>query len=113
MNKLSMSHSYVCLLCYVSYFYYRIAQDIFWRLYHNSFITSDVVKQLKCISCNRFLADRFVEGICPHCSYNDARGDQCDKCGKLINAIDLKVGTHIELLLVLICTVIKLLHDQN
>ena len=39
----------------------------------------------------RFLADRFVEGTCPLCSYDDARGDQCDKCGKLINAIDLKV----------------------
>ena len=59
----------------------------------------------------RFLADRFVEGTCPFCSYEvsllalpdlthqlslptmtqDARGDQCDKCGKLINAIELKV----------------------
>ena len=41
--------------------------------------------------CCRFLADRFVEGTCPLCSYDDARGDQCDKCGKLINAIELKV----------------------
>ena len=39
---------------------------------------------------NRFLADRFVEGVCPFCSFIDARGDQCDKCGKLINAIELK-----------------------
>ena len=39
---------------------------------------------------DRFLADRFVEGICPFCAYEDARGDQCDKCGKLINAIELK-----------------------
>lgn len=38
----------------------------------------------------RFLADRFVEGICPLCGYEDARGDQCDKCGKLINATELK-----------------------
>ncbi|PRD26258.1 UNVERIFIED_CONTAM: Methionine--tRNA ligase [Trichonephila clavipes] len=38
----------------------------------------------------RFLADRFVEGICPLCQYEDARGDQCDKCGKLINAAELK-----------------------
>ena len=37
----------------------------------------------------RFLADRFVEGTCPFCGYDDARGDQCDKCGKLMNAIDL------------------------
>lgn len=38
---------------------------------------------------DRFLADRFVEGTCPLCGYEDARGDQCDKCGKLINAVDL------------------------
>lgn len=48
--------------------------------------------QLRCESCDRFLADRFVEGECPHCQYDDARGDQCDKCGKLINATDLKVN---------------------
>jgi methionyl-tRNA synthetase len=35
------------------------------------------------------LADRYVEGICPHCKYDDARGDQCDACGKLLNAIEL------------------------
>eukprot|EP00058_Branchiostoma_floridae_P022139 XP_002607629.1 hypothetical protein BRAFLDRAFT_123956 [Branchiostoma floridae] len=38
-----------------------------------------------------FLADRFVEGTCPLCNYDDARGDQCDKCGKLINATELKL----------------------
>lgn len=68
-----------------------IAQDIFWKLYHRGYITTDKVEQLKCESCDRFLADRFVEGGCPHCPYDDARGDQCDKCGKLINAVDLKV----------------------
>lgn len=31
-----------------------------------------------------------MEGICPNCGFNDARGDQCDKCGKLINAVELK-----------------------
>jgi len=38
-----------------------------------------------------FLADRFVTGTCPldGCGYDDARGDQCDKCGKLLNAVDL------------------------
>ncbi|KAG0629078.1 hypothetical protein M758_1G075200 [Ceratodon purpureus] len=44
-----------------------------------------------CTTCNRFLADRLVEGTCPTpgCGYEDARGDQCDKCGKLLNAEDL------------------------
>lgn len=49
------------------------------------------VDQLLCQKCDRYLADRFVEGTCPHegCGYEDARGDQCDSCGKLINAIEL------------------------
>ncbi len=47
------------------------------------------VDQLHCGKCNRFLADRYVEGICPLCSYPDCRGDQCDKCGKLVNAEEL------------------------
>ncbi|XP_030838762.1 methionine--tRNA ligase, cytoplasmic [Strongylocentrotus purpuratus] len=68
----------------------EIAQDIFHRLHAAGHILEDTVEQLQCQKCNRFLADRFVEGICPLCSYEDARGDQCDKCGKLINATDLK-----------------------
>ncbi|KAI1280497.1 Methionine--tRNA ligase, cytoplasmic [Halotydeus destructor] len=67
----------------------KISQDIFWKLYNNGFILEDSVDQLHCSSCERFLADRFVEGTCPLCKYDDARGDQCDKCGKLINAPDL------------------------
>lgn len=70
----------------------RIAQDIFQRLLARGFLLQDTVEQLQCEGCQRFLADRFVEGICPFCSYEEARGDQCDKCGKLINAVELKVG---------------------
>uniref|UniRef100_A0A3Q3CNA5 methionine--tRNA ligase n=1 Tax=Haplochromis burtoni TaxID=8153 RepID=A0A3Q3CNA5_HAPBU len=68
----------------------EIAQDIFWRLHERGFLIEDTVEQLRCENCQRFLADRFVEGICPHCSYPEARGDQCDKCGRLINAVDLR-----------------------
>ena len=69
-----------------------IAQDIFQRLLARGFVLQDTVEQLRCEDCQRFLADRFVEGTCPFCSYEEARGDQCDKCGKLINAVELKVG---------------------
>ncbi|KAG9340630.1 hypothetical protein JZ751_021186 [Albula glossodonta] len=68
----------------------EIAQDIFWRLHERGFLIEDMVEQLCCQSCQRFLADRFVEGVCPHCQYPEARGDQCDKCGRLINAVELK-----------------------
>lgn len=69
----------------------KICQDIFWSLEKNGKISKDSVDQLYCSKCDRFLADRFVEGVCPHpgCGYEDARGDQCDACGKLINAIEL------------------------
>ncbi|XP_044761926.1 methionine--tRNA ligase, cytoplasmic [Coccinella septempunctata] len=70
----------------------EISQDIFLQLNDNGFIFIESVEQLHCEKCDRFLADRFVEGGCPHvgCTYENARGDQCDGCGKLVNAIELK-----------------------
>ncbi|XP_041097683.1 methionine--tRNA ligase, cytoplasmic isoform X2 [Polyodon spathula] len=68
----------------------EISQDIFRRLLERDFLLQDTVEQLRCESCQKFLADRFVEGFCPFCNYEEARGDQCDKCGKLINATELK-----------------------
>uniref|UniRef100_G1S689 Methionine--tRNA ligase, cytoplasmic n=1 Tax=Nomascus leucogenys TaxID=61853 RepID=G1S689_NOMLE len=68
----------------------KITQDIFQRLLKRGFVLQDTVEQLRCEHCARFLADRFVEGVCPFCGYEEARGDQCDKCGKLINAVELK-----------------------
>ena len=41
------------------------------------------------LNFSRFLADRYVEGICPHCGYEDARGDQCDGCSRTLDAIEL------------------------
>lgn len=68
-----------------------IVQGIFLDLHNQGYIETEAVEQLLCQKCDRFLADRFVEGTCPHpgCGFEDARGDQCDGCGKLINAIDL------------------------
>lgn len=68
----------------------EIAQDIFLKLHKNKYLHEEVVEQLYCNKCDRFLADRFVEGICPFCTYEDARGDQCDLCSKLINPTELK-----------------------
>ncbi|CAG4963707.1 unnamed protein product [Colias eurytheme] len=69
----------------------EIVQKQFMKLLDNGFMSTQSVEQLFCEKCERFLADRFVEGTCPHpgCLYDSARGDQCDKCGKLINAIEL------------------------
>ncbi|XP_058982072.1 methionine--tRNA ligase, cytoplasmic-like [Musca domestica] len=69
----------------------EIVQEAFHDVYNNGYILTESVEQLLCQKCDRFLADRFVEGTCPHpgCGYEDARGDQCDKCGKLVNATEL------------------------
>uniref|UniRef100_A0A224YV86 Methionine--tRNA ligase, cytoplasmic n=1 Tax=Rhipicephalus zambeziensis TaxID=60191 RepID=A0A224YV86_9ACAR len=68
----------------------KIAQEIFLELHKNGYLREEVVEQLYCSHCDRFLADRFVEGTCPFCGYEDARGDQCDLCSKLINPTELK-----------------------
>ncbi|VDK76962.1 unnamed protein product [Litomosoides sigmodontis] len=67
----------------------ELTQEIFLKLHKNGLTSTDIVNQLHCDNCNRFLADRFVGGECPYCHFDDARGDQCDACGKLINAVEL------------------------
>ncbi|KMQ99403.1 methionyl-trna cytoplasmic [Lasius niger] len=67
----------------------EIVQDFFLKIKSQGYILTEIVEQLHCESCDRFLADRFVEGICPRCKYEDARGDQCDGCGHLMNAVEL------------------------
>lgn len=68
----------------------QIAQEIFMKLKEKNLLLTDAMKQLFCEKCQRYLADRYVEGVCPLCQYPDARGDQCDGCGKLLNPFDLK-----------------------
>ncbi len=68
----------------------EIVQQMFKDLDKNGFIKEDTIEQLYCPDCNRFLADRFVKGVCPHCGYEDARGDQCEACGKLLEPTELK-----------------------
>jgi methionyl-tRNA synthetase len=67
-----------------------IAQDIFTKLHKNGFLEERTTVQPYCEKHQGFLADRFVEGECPLCGYGDARGDQCDKCGHLLDPFDLK-----------------------
>ncbi|XP_062009841.1 probable methionine--tRNA ligase [Rosa rugosa] len=70
----------------------EVCQQIFKKLLDSDRLAENTIQQLHCDSCKRFLADRFVEGTCPTqgCYYDSARGDQCDKCGKLLNPTELK-----------------------
>jgi methionyl-tRNA synthetase len=69
--------------------HHRIAQDFFTHLYENGHLYRETQRQLYSESEGRFLPDRYVEGTCPICGYEEARGDQCDNCGHLLDALDL------------------------
>jgi len=63
--------------------------EFFNALYENGFVEKKVEDHLYAEKEKRFLADRYVEGICPKCSYPNARGDECPSCGANFEAIDL------------------------
>ncbi|UCE97688.1 MAG: methionine--tRNA ligase [Dehalococcoidia bacterium] len=67
----------------------KVAQDFFLNLLEKEYIYRGKVSQPFCSKCKRYLPDRYIEGICPHCDYTNARGDQCDQCGRPLNPIDL------------------------
>jgi len=67
----------------------EVAQNIFLTLLDKGYIYKASVAQAFCPHCQRFLPDRYVEGTCPYCNFIGARGDQCDECGKPLNAAEL------------------------
>jgi len=69
-------------------FHKKVVQDFFLRLYENGHIYKKSMLSPYCEHCGRFLPDRYVEGICPYCG-GEARGDQCDKCGKTLDPSEL------------------------
>jgi len=67
----------------------KFVQDLLQKIYDNGYIFTQETELPYCPNCNRFLPDRFVEGICPHCNYEQARGDQCEVCGRLLEPAKL------------------------
>ncbi|KAL6553588.1 hypothetical protein OROGR_007430 [Orobanche gracilis] len=70
----------------------EVCHTIFKRLLENNGLFEGTEKLLFCETCQGSLADRLVEGTCPteRCNNDSARGDQCDKCGKTYNSVELK-----------------------
>lgn len=68
----------------------EIVQGLFNAIDKAGYIREETLEQLFCNSCDRFLADRYVHGTCPHCGSENARGDQCEDCGKLLEPIELE-----------------------
>jgi methionyl-tRNA synthetase len=67
----------------------EVTWDIFRKHRERGTIVEGISLQFFDPEKNRFLPDRYVEGTCPHCGYNEARGDQCDNCGRTLDATDL------------------------
>ncbi len=70
--------------------HYPQSQEFFLTMYKKKLLVEKTIKQFYCVNDQRFLADRYVEGTCPHCGAPGARGDQCETCGKWIDQITLK-----------------------
>ena len=65
--------------------HFKVSQDIFLALQENGYLYKATEKQWYAPSQEKFLPDRYVEGTCYICGYDNARGDQCDKCGNLLD----------------------------
>lgn len=69
--------------------HYAVTQDMFLKLLEHGLLYPQTAEYLYDPEAERFLPDRYVEGTCPHCGYTEARGDQCDSCGKTLDAVEL------------------------
>ena len=65
--------------------HYRVIQEMFLKLYNEGHIYEKEEELPYCPKCEKFLADRYIEGECYMCGFSSARGDQCDNCGNLID----------------------------
>lgn len=69
--------------------HYKTASEIFKTLHDKGEFIEKTTPQYYDQEAGQFLADRYIQGTCPHCSNEDAYGDQCEKCGTSLNATDL------------------------
>ncbi|MFB7541332.1 methionine--tRNA ligase [Streptomyces zaomyceticus] len=67
----------------------EITQHFARKLNENGFIEERAIRQVYSPVDGRFLPDRYVEGTCPHCGYDKARGDQCENCTRVLDPTDL------------------------
>jgi methionyl-tRNA synthetase len=69
--------------------HHQTTQDFFLTIYQKGFITSGTLRLPYCENDKLFLADRYVQGTCPVCGYEFARGDQCENCATLLEPSQL------------------------
>ena len=66
-----------------------VVQELFRTLHDNGYVVAQTEMGAISPSTGRTLPDRYIEGTCPHCGYDGARGDQCDNCGRQLDPVDL------------------------
>ncbi len=67
----------------------KVVHDVFLNLLSKNYLYRQTMPQAYCPVCRRFMPDRYVVGTCPYCNFSEARGDQCDQCGRPLNPGDL------------------------
>ncbi|MFW5933784.1 MAG: methionine--tRNA ligase [Actinomycetota bacterium] len=67
----------------------EVTWDLFRTLHANGYVDTKTTEQFYDPQAERFLPDRYVEGTCPTCGYTEARGDQCEHCGRTLDPVDL------------------------
>ncbi|WP_136518684.1 MULTISPECIES: methionine--tRNA ligase [Cellulomonas] len=70
--------------------HYAVVQEMFRTVHKNGYMVEQRTMGAVSPSTGRTLPDRYIEGTCPICGYDGARGDQCDNCGNQLDAIELK-----------------------
>jgi methionyl-tRNA synthetase len=69
--------------------HHRVVQDVFRTLYDRGYLVEQRAMGAFSPSTGRTLPDRYIEGTCPICGFDGARGDQCDNCGNQLDPVDL------------------------
>src|ERR687890_939399 len=69
--------------------HYEVVQQLFLALHRNGYVFTRTAMGAISPSTGRTLPDRYIEGTCPICGYDGARGDQCDNCGNQLDPVDL------------------------
>jgi len=69
--------------------HYAVAQELFRSVHANGYMVAKTTRGAISPSTGRTLPDRYIEGTCPICGYDGARGDQCDNCGNQLDPMDL------------------------
>ena len=69
--------------------HHKTTREFFMKIYEHGYVSEGKLSLPYCENCNRVLPDRYVEGTCPRCGYENARGDQCERCSALLNPDEL------------------------